>query len=450
MSRTPSLTTRRQILRAAAAAGVAAPLWALGRGGRSRAAGGTARRAIFFYFPDGVAGPSQDGEPSVWHCTGGETNFELSPLLAPLGALKGECLFLNGLTMGPTDAGSHPGGAKKLLTAVDGGNGTSIDQALAQTAGKDAPFRHLYLGAMATQNGASGDKFISYPSPGQTLAPEDDPRAAFTALFGGGGGMGGGMVDPTKQSVLDAAIADVEALRASLGAVEKAKLDLHLESLRELEKRLTGPMGGASCDMPAIDTSGFGDGQLYDSGRFPAILKAQIDLMVLAMGCGLTRVGVIQASQHTSELVMSRFEGSEMFSPNFDMRSHQASHYGPHHDEMKLEYAAYVKQRRWWVEQFAYLLQQLKDRPDPAGDGSLLDTSIVMLCTEVCDGNTHLHDNMPFLLAGRAGGSISPGRLLTFEGRRHADLLLTIAHAMGETWPSFGEQSSGPLSGVLS
>lgn len=449
MSRTPSLTTRRQILRAAAAAGVAAPLWALGRGGRSRAAGGPARRAIFFYFPDGVAGPSQDGEPSVWHCTGSESDFELSPLLSPLGALKGECLFLNGLTMGPTDAGSHPGGAKKLLTAADGGNGTSIDQALAQTAGKDAPFRHLYLGAMAAHNGASGDKFISYPSPGQTLAPEDDPRAAFAALFGGGG-MGGGMVDPTKQSVLDAAIADVESLRASLGAVEKAKLDLHLESLRELEKRLEGPMGGASCDMPAIDTGGFGDGQLYDSARFPAILKAQIDLMVLAMGCGLTRVGVIQASQHTSELVMSRFEGSEMFSPNFDMRSHQASHYGPHHDEMKAEYAAYVKQRRWWVEQFAYLLQQLKDRPDPAGDGSLLDTSIVLLCTEVCDGNTHLHDNMPFVLAGRAGGAISPGRLLTFEGRRHADLLLTIAHAMGEAWPSFGEQGSGPLSGVLS
>lgn len=442
------LTTRRQILKAAGAAGLAAPLWAL-YGRRSRAAGGPARRAIFFYFPDGVAGPSQDGEPSQWHCAGGETSFELSPLLSPLAALKSECVFLNGLTMGPTDSGSHPGGAKKLLTAADGGNGTSIDQALAQTAGKDAPFRHVYLGAMAAHNGASGDKFISYPSPGQTQAPEDDPRAAFAALFGAGGAGGGGMVDPSKQSVLDAAIADVEGLRASLGATEKAKLDLHLESLRELEKRLAGPMGGASCDMPAIDTDGFGEAQLYDSARFPAILRAQVDLMVLAMGCGLTRVGVIQGSQHTSELVMSRFEGTEMFTPNFDMRSHQASHYGPKHDPNKAEFAAFVKQRRWWVEQFAYLLQQLKDRPDPAGDGSMLDSSIVLLCTEVCDGNTHLHDNMPFVLAGRAGGAISPGRLLTFEGRRHADLLLTIAHAMGETWGSFGEASSGPLQGVL-
>jgi hypothetical protein len=446
-----SFTTRRQILRATAAAGLALPLWAL-RGPRtSRAASGTARRAIFFYFPDGVVGPSQDGEPSQWHCTGSENSFALSSLLAPLGALKDECLFVNGLTMGAADSGSHPGGAKKLLTAVDGGNGTSLDQALAQTAGKDAPFRHLYLGAMAAQNSPSGDKFISYPSPGQTQAPEDDPRAAFTALFGAPGMGGGGMVDPAKQRVLAAAMADVESLRAGLGEVERAKLDLHLESLHELEKRLQGPMGGVggSCDAPAIDSSGFGDGQLYDSSRFPAILRAQTDLMVLAMACGLTRVGVIQGSQHTSELVMSRFEGTEMFTPDFDMRSHQASHYGPNHDPNKPEFAAYVKQRRWWVEQFAYLLQQLKDRPDPEGDGSMLDTSIVLLCSEVCDGNTHLHDNMPFVLAGRAGGALSPGRLLSFEGRRHADLLLTIAHAMGETWTSFGEQSSGPLPGVL-
>ena len=444
-----AVTTRRQILRATAAAGLAVPLWTLAGRRPSRAASGAARRLIIYYFPDGVPGVSQDGDPSQWHCTGSENNFELSPVLAPLAGLKDECLFLNGLSMGATDAGSHPGGAKKLLTAADGGHGTSIDQALAQSAGKDAAFRHLYLGAMATQNGASGDKFISYPSPGQTQAPEDDPRAAFTTLFGDAGMGGGGMVDPTRQSVLDAAMADLDSLRAGLGAVEKAKLDLHLESLRELEKRLQGPMGGGSCDKPAIDTSGFGDGQLQDSSRFPAILRAQTDLTVLAMACGLTRVGVIQASQHTSELVMSRFEGTDLFTPDFDMRSHQASHYGAKHDPNKREYAEFVKQGRWWVEQFAYLLQQLKDRPDPEGDGSMLDTSIVLMCSEVCDGNTHQHDNMPFVLAGRAGGAISPGRLLDFGGRRHADLLLTIAHAMGETWPSFGEQGEGPLPGVL-
>jgi hypothetical protein len=62
------------------------------------------------------------------------------------------------------------------------------------------------------------------------------------------------------------------------------------------------------------------------------VLRAQIDTMVLAMACGLSRVGVIQASQHTSELIMSRFRGTEMYDPGFDMRSHQASHYGARQD----------------------------------------------------------------------------------------------------------------------
>ena len=252
---------------------------------------------------------------SIWHCSGSENSFELSTLLAPLGDLKSECLFLNGLTMGATDSGSHPGGAKKLLTAVDGGNGTSLDQALAQTAGKDAPFRHLYLGAMAAQNSPSGDKFISYPSPGQTQAPEDDPRAAFTALFGAPGMGGGGMVDPAKQRVLAAAMADVESLRASLGEVERAKLDLHLESLHELEGRLQGPMGGVggSCDAPAIDSSGFGDGQLYDGFALSGGLGDELTLLALLVGCVFVGGGVGEPSNR---------QGTALFNQGIDLLNH--------------------------------------------------------------------------------------------------------------------------------
>lgn len=79
----------------------------------------------------------------------------------------------------------------------------------------------------------------------------------------------------------------------------------------------------------------------------------------------------------------------------------------------------------------------------------MLDTSVVLLCTEVCDGNTHLHDDMPLVLGGRAAGAIDPGRLLTYGGDRHAGLLAAIAHAMGETVPGFGDTGSVPLPGVL-
>ena len=440
---------RRRFVKGLGAAAVALPFLELLRPGKTHAAG-VAKRVIFFNFPDGIPGPSQNGDPSKFHATGSENAFDLPEVLSPLLPYKDDCVFFRGLSMGGTDSGSHPGGAKKLLTAFDGGNGESIDQYLARTVGANAPYRHLYLGAMANHNNASGDKHISYPSAGQSITPEDNPRKAFDLLFGSIAGSGSTPdVDPTKSTIIDGVIGDLQDLQTRLGAIEKQKLDMHLESLREVEKRIKsgGVVPTASCDMPSIDTTGFTDGELYKDDKFPSVLKAQIDLTVLAMACGLTKVGVIQASQHTSELIMSRFPGTEMYNPNFDMRSHQASHYGASHDPNKMEYKAFVQQCRYWVSQFAYLIDELKKRPEDGG--TMLDNSIVVLCTEVCDGNTHLHDDMPFILAGRAGGAIKTGRLLQYGYERHGKLFVSIANAMGDGLSGFGDAAQGPLPGLL-
>jgi hypothetical protein len=106
----------------------------------------------------------------------------------------------------------------------------------------------------------------------------------------------------------------------------------------------------------------------------------------------------------------------------------------------------YVKQRRWWVTQFAYLLEQLRARPE--GDGTMLDHSVVLLCSEVSDGNTHSHSDMPFVVAGRAGGCISTGRVIE-QSRRHGDLLAAIAGAMGERVSGWGDGSGEWLPGLV-
>lgn len=441
------MIARRHFLAGGAAAAIALPFLRT-----TRAATGTAKRLIILYHPDGVPGLSSSGEASEWHPTGGETTFTLPPVLSSLQPYRDKCVFFRGLSMGAADVGSHPGGAKKLLTAVDGGNGISIDQRLASTVGAGDPFRSLYLGAMAKHNNASGDKHISYVAPGITQAPEDDPVAAFQRVFPGGGSTTMPTGDSRKDrrlSVLDRAKTDLDALRTKLGDTERAKLDLHLDAVREVERRIQGlgGGGGASCSMPAIDASGLEPSQLYAAERFPQILRCQIDLMVQAMACGLTRVGVIQGSHHTSELIMSRFMGTPMYDPGFDMRSHQASHYGANHDASHREYRDYKLQATWWAEQLAYLLAQLAARPED--NGTMLDHSLVLYCTEVCDGNTHGHDDMPFILAGGGSGRIRTGRLFDYGYRRHADLLLSIAHAMGDTLGGFGDSSSGVLPNLL-
>lgn len=425
---------------------------ALLRGGPAWAQRGQARRLIVFYFPDGIAGPSEAGEPSLWHFGAGQ------PLPAQLEALnpwRDQAIFFNGLTMGPTDEGSHPGGAKKLLTAVDGGRGMSIDRWIAANVGQGRPHRHVYLGAMANQNGASGDKHISYPGPEFTAPPWDDPVHAFEQLFAGGGG---GVVDDAAErqraarlSILDGVRGELSGLKRDLGAGERAKLDLHLEALREVEQRIQAvgalPMAEACRNAPPSVAAVVRGERLYAPEQCPQILRAQTDLMVEAMACGLTQVGVIQTSHHTSELIMSRFAGSEQHDPNFDMRSHQASHYGPRHDESRREFVDYVRQRRWFVRQFAYLLEQLAGRPE--GDGSMLDHTLCLLCTEVSDGNTHRHGEMPFVLAGGRAVGVRSGQVYEGRGARHADLLVTLARAMGGGIDRFGDPCDGPLGGVL-
>ena len=437
---------RRSILRALAGSALALPLSAL----FTKSASGdpppnAAKRLIVFYFPDGVPEP---GGQHLWHPGGSGTNFTLSTCLQPLASRAQQCAFFRNLSLGPTDAGSHPGGAKKLLTGVDGGYGQSLDQYLSQTAGASAPWHHLYLGAQ-TKKGKdaplAADAYISYPSSGQSITPEDNPLTAFNALFGQGVGQPGQSgPNPLDVSVIDGVLDDMKSLQARLGDVEKTKLDLHMEALRETEKRIKsmGEPLPATCDAPvapAID-----EAKLYDPAAFPAIMQAQMDLMVLAMACGLTKVGTIQASYHTSELLMSRFEGTDLYTPGNDTGSHKASHYGTMDNPL---YPVFVKQVRFWMGQLAYLLGELAKRPD--GDGTMLDTSLVVCCTEVSDGNTHSHDNMPFVLAGRANGRLSTGRALSYDGVRHSNLLSSIAHAMGQE-VCFGQECGGPLSGLLS
>jgi hypothetical protein len=187
--------------------------------------------------------------------------------------------------------------------------------------------------------------------------------------------------------------------------------------------------------------------RLYAPEQFPQILRAQTDLMVEAFACGLTQVGVVQASHHTSELIMSRFADTPLHDPGYDMRSHQASHYGPRHDPGRREFVEFVKQRQWFVEQYAYLLTQLAARPE--GDGTMLDHTMCLLCTEVSDGNTHRHHDMPFVLAGGRAVGVRSGQVIEGRGARHADLLTSIARGMGADLQRFGDPCNGPLPGVL-
>jgi hypothetical protein len=77
----------------------------------------------------------------------------------------------------------------------------------------------------------------------------------------------------------------------------------------------------------------------------------------------------------------------------------------------------------------------------PEGDGTLFDNTVILWCNELSRGNTHSHSDMPFVLAGGAGGAIRTGRHLVFQNEPHNNLLLGLCHAMGlDDLASFGNR----------
>jgi hypothetical protein len=70
------------------------------------------------------------------------------------------------------------------------------------------------------------------------------------------------------------------------------------------------------------------------------------------------------------------------------------------------------------------------------------------LSSEIEDGNSRSHFNMPILLAGTAGGVVQSGRHVVYGDTSVGQLFVSMLNAVGVEASSFGE-ASGPLSGLV-
>jgi hypothetical protein len=150
---------------------------------------------------------------------------------------------------------------------------------------------------------------------------------------------------------------------------------------------------------------------------------------------------------------------------------HELSH-NPDTDAVSQE--KLTKINKWYAEQLAYLAKRLAETPEPGGEGSLLDNTLIVWTNELGKGNSHTLDNIPFVLVGN-GLDFKMGRSLRFEknppGRvlkaldqglevvtgksirtdkvAHNRLLLSLAHGFGHHLTKFGNPDfcgDGPLS----
>lgn len=456
---TKSMLSRRAFLRGAGGVAVSLPLLqAMGcsRGEKSLVVGkeqlnaeGIPKRIIILFSANGTL-------HDRWAPTGGETDFALSEILAPLERHKGDIVILDGVDMqsaynGPGDG--HQKGMGHLLTGTElqegdlfegGGNagkvgwggGISVDQEIANHIGNATKFKSLQFGV---QNGnPTVWSRMSYSGPGTALPPEDDPREALSRIFGDIGEDPFGIQERVakRQTVLDAVQEDYKRLNAKLGGEDRQRLEVHLEAIREIERGLgLGADIGGACEKPTISAPG----DVYANDNYPVVSKIQMDLLVMALACDLTRVASLQFSRSVSNVRMTWLDN-----PVPDGH-HSLSHAGDS-DGVAMDKIARINV--WYAEQFAYLLDRLKAVPE--GDGTMLDNTVVVWGNELGRGNSHTRNNIPFVLAGRAGGALQTGRYLKFDDVPHNNLHVSLLNMMGVDTNTFGNPAycTGPLSGL--
>jgi hypothetical protein len=311
----------------------------------------------------------------------------------------------------------------------------TIDQICAERLGQGTRVPSLVMNA-THGGGTPGGAYLSWKDGSRPVLPHRAPLPVFALLFGAGAGAPATdtaaieRLAKRRKSVLDFVKADAQRVGARLGAADRARVDEHLQTLRELEKQIfataqPGSAGVASCGAPA--QTGF-DGRLangYASDREPLLLR----LVALAYKCDLTRY---------ASFMLDHAGGQKQYPGARAHGDHDMSHNGSDDDvvtvtNVKLGY-------------LAAFLRELADTPE--GDRTLLDNVIVYSTSDVDDGQKHGRSRLPTLLAGRAGGALKGGRHLTYSGPTLNDVMASVLTYAGVPTGKLGPAGTGPLPGL--
>ena len=382
-------------------------------------------RLAVLYMPNGV-------NPKAWMPNGYGRNFELSPILAPLANVKSDLLVFTELMnaqsiegdghyvkVAPFLTGTH-------VTKTTGSElrcgGVSLDQLIAQRIGNLTPLPSLELSVEPVTEGVDTNvgftrlygSHISWSTPTTPVTREINPQLAFDRLFRSGTNTASATSEKDR-SVLDLVMDDAHRLQNKVGKADRAKLGEYFDAVRAVEKRIAFDAARrrgevredprARAEVEKLGT------RIRDYYQIPEgqhgidhteQVRLMLDLTVLAFWTDSTRVSTFMFGNEVSGKNFS-------FLPGVNGGHHQISHHENDADKM----SQYEKINIWHLSQYAYLLERMKAIRE--GDSTLLDNSMVLLGSGMKDGNAHSPQNLPIVLAGRAGGTLTTGRHLVYD-----------------------------------
>lgn len=407
-------------------------------GGIRRARAAAPTRFVVVHVPEGMWNAAK-------RPVAGTTS--LGPIFEALQPHQSRINVLLNLDMKSRDKGpggdGHHRGVVHMLTGTEmkddsNAGGASVDQKIAQKIGAGMPFASLQFATRIVYGDTNARPIWS--GPGKVMPAMQSPFDAYKRLFSSVA------TAPTpsapsapkfdlRKSTLDSALAETAELRTRLGTTDREMLDSYQESLRDIERRLgeiavdspTGcaaPVLGATVDVKA-------------EANYPKVGKLQMDMLVAALQCNLTRVASLQWGNSNDQCTYS-FLGINSLGHDLSHNNNNVDSSG----EKKL------KVYRWYSEQFKYLLDKLAAIPE--GDGSMLDNTTILWVSEFSDSMGHNANKLTWLMMGNAGGYFKTGRIVDCGGRSVNDLHTSLCNAYGIADTKFGNPAycAGALPGI--
>lgn len=336
----------------------------------------------------------------------------------------------------PGNGCGHSGGGNQCLTAAKvsdtpSGNkslamGESIDNLIARKLNPDgAEPLTLYAGRMSGYI----NEVLSYREAKVLRAAERNPFNAYKRLFGlpDADAVAAEKKARERKSVNDLVRAQLTRLRANpaLSKGDHDRLDLHFTSIRDLEVKLALQLPDARVkEMEAMSP------KVADPANIEEITRMQCDIIALAMSGGITRAATLQIGDgnDATEYVVGGVK-----QPRFHQISHRIYSDGATGDPIPDAFEKHHQIDRIHARLFKYLLDRLSAYKLPTG--TLLDQGVAVWTNDLATGPGHRYDNLPFVMAGGAGGVLRQGAYVdASEGGKmvtNNKLLSTIGAAVG-------------------
>ncbi len=363
------------------------------------------KRLGVVYLPNGVI--VRDLIPP----TAGEA-FEITPILRPLAPFRQHLTVVSGLANvagDPVDAGSGPhsrtsgcylsGVRVKHTESADLRAGRTMDQYAADALGKATPLRSLELALEPnfTVGGCEGGysctyiNTFSWIAPDRPLPMETNPAVVFERLFGDGATGAARLARLRRdRSILDAVTGSLSRLQRTLGPGDRQTVDEYVDAVRDVERRVQQTAAHADASPEEL-AKPFGIPALFADHA-----HLMFDLMYLAFRTDLTRVVTFQLGRELGGRSYPEIGVSE------------AHHAISHHGNAPEKIAGCAKINQYHMQLTSHLIARMASTPD--GDGSLLDHSILLVGGAMGDSDLHSPHNLPTVLVGSGGGTLTPGR----------------------------------------